>query len=341
MLITKEDARVSPEVASIRNLTDTYIRYKQYRDRLDRQYDYYHPSEWAKCLRMHQYKHYVWTKGIPFEYPELDSKLIRIFDTGHFMHARFQQYFDDMGHILMGRWQCTNPLCHLVDKNGEIHCTAKDLANTYEKGFGRIYDGENHQPIFKPERCVCGNKKFRYVETLAFDERLKIRGNADLVINCDNLDLNIFKKEVRNTCDDRFLPKNGRKIVIDMKSMGSRQFEEQVKRKKVRRDHMVQLNIYINMLDCDYGVLFYENKDNCDVDLVRVERDPQMWEVIQHQAEQMVAMRRIKALPPPLPADKKNADCLSCSFKELCHASPEWKDPNLQGRREEFYKCLL
>ena len=46
-----------PEVTSVMNLVDTYIRWRTVSTRYDRSYEHYHPSELGKCLRMQQYKH--------------------------------------------------------------------------------------------------------------------------------------------------------------------------------------------------------------------------------------------------------------------------------------------
>jgi len=341
MLMVQEQNQKSKEISSIQSLIDTYIRYKQYSTRLERKYDYYHPSEWGKCLRMQQYRHYVWSGKIEFEYPEMKSKKIRLFDTGHSMHHRFQDYFDDMGNILMGRWRCTNPLCYLFDDHGKADFSSTSISEAYQKNTSRTHEGDNHEPIFKPDQCVCGNSNFDYVETTVFNERLKFKGNADIVLNCDNLDLEKFKKSVVNTCDIRFLPLKGRRIVIDMKSIGSKQWDKQVKKYGVHRDYIIQIIIYAYLLNCDYGVILYENKDDSQMELFKIDKDPQIWEVIQFQAEQMIQMRSTSSLPPPRPSDKDDLSCLSCDFRRLCHKSSIWNDPHLKEGRSDFYKCLL
>ena len=85
------------EVSSLMGLVDTYLRHKaEVVEAGNRSYDHYHPSEWGKCLRMQQYKHYAWKGLIDVQYPEPSSEKHRLFDKGHNMHNRWSNYFDAM-----------------------------------------------------------------------------------------------------------------------------------------------------------------------------------------------------------------------------------------------------
>ena len=86
---------VPKEVQSLLGLIDTYKRWDQYTHRGDRSYAHYHPSEWGKCLRLQQYKHYAHLGLIKVDYNGFDSKLLRLFDKGHNMHERWTRYMDE------------------------------------------------------------------------------------------------------------------------------------------------------------------------------------------------------------------------------------------------------
>jgi len=89
------------EVSSLIGVIDTYLRWNQYTQRNDRSYLHFHPSEWGKCLRSQQYKHYAQLGYIKKEFSNFDSKILRLFDKGHNMHNRWVSYFDNVGNVLM------------------------------------------------------------------------------------------------------------------------------------------------------------------------------------------------------------------------------------------------
>ena len=330
----------SKEMDSFRDLIDTAILKEHYESKDDRKYDYYHPSELGKCLRKQQYNHYASTKRIKKECSPFPSQKYRLFDKGHNMHLRWQRYFGEIDNILMGRWQCTNPLCYLFDDHGKILNT-DSISSLYEKNKSRIYPLDNYLSIsLKPEKCICGNTHFDYRETPVFSEELKIKGNSDLVINCDHLNMDAFK-DVLVKFDKRFLPQDGRKVVIDMKTIGSNAWKNQVLSRGVNKDYIIQLISYIHLLNCDYGIVIYENKDDSQLALFKIERNDNLWGVIKFQLEEMVKMRETGSLPYPKATSKIDNMCKDCDFRSLCHKSEIWKNPNLDQCRADFYKSTL
>lgn len=331
------------EVTSMMNLIDTYIRHRTVSQRGDRSYAHYHPSEWGKCLRMQQYKHYAWRGMVEVVHTEPNSTKHRLFDKGHNMHVRWSNYFDDIGGILLGAWQCKNPLCYMFNDFGEANDTFS-LENLLKNGAGRIY-GNIDGPIFKPEKCMCGYSNFEYLETTVSAPELNIIGHADVVLNCDNLTEDRFKG-VRITYNEDFLPRNGKRVVGDMKTIGSKAWANQLIRKGAHKDYMIQLTIYVHILDCDYGMIMYENKDNSEMMWFHVPRNDKWWEIVQFQAKKMIKMAepdengKVK-LPPPRYDSKRAYACSWCEFKSLCHKSKTWDNPRLESNRREFYKELL
>lgn len=340
-----DDSYVPKEVSAALDLMDTYFRNKNFEQKDDRQYEHYHPSEWGKCLRMQQYKHYAWKGWIPVKKKGISTKSFRVFDNGHSMHFRWKAYFDDIGGILLGQWKCKNLLCYTFNEDGKVDSSISpdSCEKFYQKNKTRIYGEEI--PVFRPEKCVCGCTDFEYLEPLVKDENLNIEGHADLLLNCDSLTEDRFSG-VTITYNKDFLPVKGQKVVADLKSIGSKSWKNQlIDKKGPYKEHLVQLTIYIHILNCDYGILMYENKDTQELLWYKVEKNDKWWEVIKEQANQMIQMASIpekKKLPPPRCSSKTDYMCMDCDFKSLCHASDIWKDPvKLKERIKKFYKCLL
>lgn len=328
------------EVTSLINLVDTYKRWTNFNTKNDRSYEHYHPSEWGKCLRMQQYKHYAHLGLIEVAYKELDSKTLRLFDKGHWMHERWVKYFDSIG-ILRGRWRCKNVLCWLFDDNGKLDTNKIPIETIYEENKSRVYGTNELYGIFKPDKCICGCEEFSYLEMPVVAKELNIKGSADVILDCSTLDIEKFRG-VRSTFDPKFLPMNGSKIVGDMKSIGQSAWDFQLMKKGAHKSYLIQLTVYAYILDCEYGVLMYENKNNSTLKWYKVEKNDKWWEVIQWQARTMQDMTSSKQLPPPRPKDKSSYDCKSCEFSSLCHKSKIWKDEkSLEKNRKGFYKCLL
>jgi len=150
------------EIASMMGLVDTYIRYRQFKQKGDRKYIYYHPSEFGRCLRYQQYRHYAELGFIDQLDSKLDSRILRLFDKGHNMHNRWSDYFTDIG-ILRGVWKCANMACYMIDDNGKQNPNA-NFEEIIAKGKTRLHGKDNKHGIFKPDKCVCGSTKFTYSE---------------------------------------------------------------------------------------------------------------------------------------------------------------------------------
>lgn len=334
------NAYTPQEITSLMNLVDTYVRWKTKDQRSERKYDHYHPSEFGKCLRTQQYKHYAWKGLINVTYSEPDSTKHRLFDKGHNMHLRWVEYFDGIGNVLLGSWKCKNILCYLFNDEGHIPPDHFSLKSLYEKDAGRIYGKDT--PILKPKKCICGCSDFKYIETKVSAPDLNMEGHADVILNCDNLKDERFGG-TRITYNRDFLPIKGAKVVGDMKTIGSKAWENQLLRKGPHKDYLIQLTIYVHILDCDYGVIMYENKDNSKMLWYQVPRNDKWWEIIRYQAKTMIAMAEGNntKLPPPRFATKTAYACKYCDFKELCHKSKIWGSSELEKNRKEFYKSLL
>jgi hypothetical protein len=337
-----------PEVSSVIDLVDTYLKWTA-ATAPDRGHERYHPSAWGQCLRKMQYQRYVergWLTAAPEEHAPF---LLRIFGNGHSMHDRWRSYFEGLG-ILKGYWKCQNPACAFVDKNGNIDNSLKIDDLMADPGhflkLRREYGRDELHGVFRPEKCVCGWNKFHYDEISVVDEQLNFYGHADMILDFSRFDPDKLSK-VPQSYKIADLP--NKPVVVDMKSCNHFDFQE-VAKGNPHSYYEVQLMVYANILKCDYGILIYENKNNQRTAAFRVDRNEDtLWPQIRQQAIDMNDMVEVidengqvhHLLPPPRPAFQDSKDCSYCQFKDICHASSIWEDPELQKKRKEFYGDLI
>jgi CRISPR/Cas system-associated exonuclease Cas4 (RecB family) len=127
-------------------------------DSNDRDYSYFHPSEFHRCVRYLAYKYYGETST-----DKIKPDLQRIFDNGHYMHDRYTSYFRNIG-VLNGFWVCANPLC------------------------GEVYGPEEKRGIPEPnDKCAkCGCEEYNYKEVNFRDEDHMLGGSIDGILNISN-----------------------------------------------------------------------------------------------------------------------------------------------------------
>lgn len=322
----------SNEVQAVANVLNTYLRWKTLNGP-PRGHEVYHPSAFGSCLRRMQYQRYAERGYIDVKPEAHEAKTVRIFDTGHAMHARWTKYWEDLG-ILRGVWECANPCCHLWNNSKEfVH---PDHDPTLPRK-GRKYGLDDKLGCFKPEVCCCGSKDFTYHEITVDDKELNFHGHVDQILDFSRFKGGSIFKEgnpVKVLFRDEDLPK--KPIVNDMKSINSFGFKSKLE-KGIPFGYRVQVNIYIHMLDLDYGMLYFENKDDCSTKIMQVKRDPALWEKIKEQAFQMKEMVDEKLLPPPRPYSKDEFECKYCEFQSICHKTAIWDDPSLDEKRRTFY----
>lgn len=333
-----------PEVQSIANVMNTFLRWKS-ANGPPRGYEVYHPSAFGNCLRKMQYQRYVDRGHLKIEPQQHEAKTVRIFDTGHSMHARWSHYWEELG-VLRGIWECSNPCCHLWNDNGD-YTGDHDSCSFVKDGLPGVVKTPAHPPrrygiedklgVFKPSTCCCGSRHFRYHELSVDDKELNFHGHIDQILDFSHFPGgDIFRQGngVKVLFRDEDLPK--KPILNDMKSINSFGFKSKLDR-GAPFGYKVQVNIYIHLLDLEYGLLYFENKDDSSTKIVHVEKDDALWEIIKTQAKQMNEMVDDKLLPPPRPSTKDDFECRYCEFQSICHTAGIWNDPELEDKRRKFY----
>ena len=121
-------------------------RHLMHRPLDDRRQDVLHPSEIIKPDWCHRYSYYLLTGGeAKRDKPNL--RLQNIFDEGHYIHAKWQSRFQEMG-VLYGKFRCQ-------------HCGTSVTE-------------------LSPMWCRnCEDKRMEYKEVTLVDETLRIAGHTD------------------------------------------------------------------------------------------------------------------------------------------------------------------
>lgn len=318
--MASDEKSTPPDVASILGVVDTYLRWERQATMGHRSYKHYHPSEWGKCLRRQQLKHY-YDLGIDKVKPvevDLPSDKIRLFHKGDNMHLRWQQwYFTKIG-IARGVWSCPN-------------CNA-------------FYGKDEKIGIFMPEKCencdfVAEEHKsyFNYHEIKVRSEELNFEGHADMILDFSRFDPSKYKN-VRHSFNAKNLPK--KPIVVDMKSAAENAFKFQLPN-GAHSYYIIQITIYAHLLDVPYGIILYENKNDSSMRAFKCPQNPEIFDTVKWQAQKMQKMVKKQQLPPPRPLRKDSFECKNCEFSKMCHSHKVWKAPDLDERRKYFYRNLL
>ncbi len=117
---------------------------------------------------------------------------------------------------------------------------------------------------------------------------------------------------------DAIISLGGENFVVEIKSVHPYQFDQAVARP--RRDHYLQLQLYLHYLDVPRGIILMENKANQALREFVVERDE---ETVRRVLEQFQDLHRLifrEGKLPPLP-DKSEWEydqCRYCPFTEFC-----------------------
>lgn len=251
-----------------------------------RRFNYFHPSAWGQCLRKVAYQYYNEQEPFVLKTSEdVDDRMERIFDNGHSTHARWQNYLDQAG-VLRGYWRCPNPLCHKLYGQEELI-------------------GVKNPSAVDGWQCSCGSKG-----RLAYEEiKLKTNPSYNFEGHCDAV------IDIRGT---EFEQKNAYDVyVADLKTMKDDLYSELIEPK---HEHVVQVNIYMWILNLQGAVVVYENKDNQALKEMFVPRDDDLIRQIQNQSLWMQELLKNKKLPyRPKDFTRSKFPCRFCEFVNYCY----------------------
>lgn len=116
--------------------------------------------------------------------------------------------------------------------------------------------------------------------------------------------------------DDYVITKNGgKKIIIEAKTVS-----EITKVTEPELKHIMQVMLYLNAEEADYGMLVYADKKNLTIRQFKVDYDYKMYEKVMTRFKDLDFYLKKKKLPPAeyYFDDKKVWECKYCPYFEMC-----------------------
>ena len=77
-------------------------------------------------------------------------------------------------------------------------------------------------------------------------------------------------------------------VLLELKTIKDEYFKEL--KEAPKHEHLIQLQIYLNITDRNYGVVLYENKNDQNFKAFKVDRDEQVWQDILQRCEKIMNM---------------------------------------------------
>lgn len=159
-----KNGEIYRNVSSNDALTSRYHNHivQEFKNNQDRDYSYWHPSEFGTCGRKQIFNYYNYNKSCGFSMPDYVAvRSIEIFQTGHNTHFKFQNALSRIKYpkpILYGWWKC----------QGCKNVMSKDVK---PYGTTRIDVCSN-----------CGSKSIIYEEVCVENKDYNVRGHCDAII---------------------------------------------------------------------------------------------------------------------------------------------------------------
>ena len=154
--------------------------------------------------------------------------------------------------------------------------------------------GENEKlgiqkPVIKCDNCGCD--EYKYIEVTAGNDEYMISGHIDGILKL-----------------------GGEYSVIDYKSMHANQFTSL---NEPMDKHIIQVEIYLWLLDLKTGFLLYENKDSQKIKLFEVVYNEDLIAKILKRLEAIRDIVKNNKLPKR-PFEKDSSQCKVCDFNKIC-----------------------
>lgn len=238
----------------------------------------FHPSEIIKHDFCHKYSYYLMTGGPkPIDNPNL--RLQNIFDEGHYIHAKWQKRFQEMG-VLYGKFEC-------------VACKTVTTATS-------------------PECDECGtDKTMDYQEVTLKDDELRIAGHTDGWIKGIGDDCLIEIKSI-GAGTFRF---EAPELLLDADNDAGKAFKNI---RRPFRSHLLQGQMYLELAHRMFGkdapqeiVFLYELKADQSYKEFTVKADYDVVEPVFNKVRKILKYIEDKTMPV-CNVDPKNG-CKSCN----------------------------
>ena len=140
---------------------------------------------------------------------------------------------------------------------------------------------------------------------LVSSEEYNFKGNVDGIVDVRGP----YKQDEPASDSDIF--------VVDFKSMKSGYFDELV---HAKWEHVVQVHIYMWLLNLKMGVVVYECKDDQKLKEMVVPYDAGLIERIKKESKWLMSVLKTGKLPPvPSGYSQSSIPCFFCEFSNRCY----------------------
>ena len=272
-----------------------------------RDYSYFHPSDLGYCIR----KAVLMKLDFPGRFYVM-PRLQRIFENGHSTHARFQEHLGKMG-VLYGNWICSN--CEKVlGKESRIGIPRPSNCHYCKNPKTReVFDNKGNR-IWGPEPI------FHYKELRVENSVMDVKGHSDGVINI-----------------------KGTNHVVDFKTCSQAAFNDVKIRNQPMEAHVFQINIYMYILQVDYGLLVYENRNDLRIKEFLLKKDPAVLKEVINRIKVAKAALENNTVPEiPLGLTDTSFACAGypgcppCPFFYHCHPAAAERAMQFEAKYQDF-----
>jgi hypothetical protein len=104
------------------------------------------------------------------------------------------------------------------------------------------------------------------------------------------LDWDTIKPRIQRIFDHGGIIKHDKheEALLELKTIKDEDFKDL--KEAPKHEHMIQLQIYLNLTDRDYGVVMYENKNDQNLKAFKVDRDKKVWDDILKRCKKIMTM---------------------------------------------------
>ena len=102
------------------------------------------------------------------------------------------------------------------------------------------------------------------------------------------------------------LPNNKNDMLLELKSINNNGFG---KLNGPKSEHLIQLQLYLNILDVTEGIVLYENKDNQKLKEFHIKKDKNIWVDILNRCNKIINMKSVPK-PPSVSVHSQYCNCL-------------------------------
>ena len=158
---------------------------------------------------------------------------------------------------------------------GDEICRYKDL---------RVLDKKNNLIAVKNEfytRRIFDNGSFLEDRMNSYFEKMGIVKDRERSLKCDD-------PPISGRADFLLSHPLYEEVLLELKSINDKGFKNL--KSQPKKEHMVQIQIYLQLADMDHGIVLYENKNDQHIKAFAVERDLKMWETIKKRCKKIQGM---------------------------------------------------